>query len=188
MAFDPVLEPGEKISTDIQVVLGNSRRGSRPKVLKLVLTDRAAFWPEFKFGPSDRGFSTVRIPLSEIVSVSVRNVFFWRSLIVGATVLVTDLTIVIRVLRAPNWDFGGVQDAGTLAVPFGIGLIFSSLVIAASGGWRRTLVIASERAPFSWGEPDTLSDEINEQVTVAFELARTWAQRNRLHVEVRHKE
>jgi hypothetical protein len=188
MAFDPILEEGESRSADIQICLGYSRRGSRPKVFKLVLTDRAAYWPEFKFGPFDRGFTTRRMPLSEIVSVSDRKVFYWRSLMVGVAILVTGLTVVIRVIRAPNWDFAGIRDAGTLAVPFGIGLIFGSLVIAASGGWRRTLVIASERARFTWIEPRMVGDEIDEQVAAAFESVRHWAQKSRLQFECHQME
>lgn len=174
MAFDPVLEPGEQVSADIRLVISDNRQESRRQELRLVLTNRAAYWPAPKFGLFD-SVTTKRMPLSEVVSVTSRAEWYLGNLIVGSLMLIGGLIVM---------TFGGMVSTQDWAcVGGGLVLILLGLAIAAHGGWRRTLVIASEQIKFSWVEPRAFREEFQARVSAVFEEVRIWAQSNRLRLE-----
>ncbi len=172
MAFNPVLEKGEKVSADISF-------SNRP-VRRLLLTNRAAYWSTRKLGFSglfDNTISTERVPLSEVVSVTVRTQWYQGRLVVGLIMLVGSIigaflmvggfVIVRRPTVAPLVDF----------LLFAVGML-----LAFTGGRRRTLIIASDGAQFSWtAQYGVFPDEPGPSM---FEQARVWAQSNGLRLEV----
>ncbi len=173
MAFDLLLEPDEQVSADIPFYVGREQR-------RLVLTNRAAYWPSSKFGFID-GIVTERMPLAEVVSVSIRDVWHRGKLLVGGIMLVSGVIIgVIGVFLV----FGGFVAArvGNIFGFVGIPLSSIGLAIAVHGGRRRTLVIASKHTSFTWAEPHVLFGD--GPGCSLFEQVRAWAQSNGLRLEV----
>ncbi len=159
MAFQPVFEQGEQVSADITLMI------SGKQALRLLLTNRAAYWPGSKFGLTD-GVTTERLPLSQVRSVTARTRSQIGGMIVG----------ILMILGGIIWTLAGFVGAPQA-------LIVGGLVVAAVGGRRRTLVIASEKSKFSWSEPITFGGGVKAQVSSTLEQVRTWAQTNGLRFE-----
>ncbi len=168
MAFDPVLEPGERISADISF-------SNRP-IRRLVLTNRAAYWSGSKFALFD-SITTERVPLSQVISVSIRTNSYQGRLIVGFSMLIGGF---IGIIMAAGGFVGARRNMGVAVLLFVVGMNF-----AARGGRRRTLIIASEGTEFSWTEPGTIGPKKGSSM---FEQARAWAQSNGLRLEVELEE
>jgi len=159
MAFQPLLEQGETVSADISLVI------SGKQALRLVLTNRAAYWPGSKFGLTD-GVTTERLSLPQVLSVATGTKSQFGSLVVG----------LLMVIGGIIWTLGGFVGAPQA-------LIVGGLVVAAVGGRRRTLVIAAERSKFSWTEPIAFGGGVKAQITEALGQVRTWATGNGLRLD-----
>ncbi len=183
MAFDPVLEPGERIAVHFPyATLG----GKENKQAGLVLTNRAVYWPGFKFGLLSC-LTTKRMPLAEVVAVSIRDVWDLGWLLIGSIMVISGVI-------GNSLVVGGFVPARVVSFPHvalvvllvSVFLSIFGTVIAVRVGRRRTLVIASEQTSFRWAEFHVLfgdgpSCSLFEQVCV-------WAQSNGLKLEVELEE
>ena len=165
MAFESVLKPDEQVTADITF----SGFGREP--YRLMLTNRAVYWPD------SNGISTRRILLDEIISVSIRDVWHRGRWLVAGIMFVSG---VIGMCSAAN---GFVPQA----VGFVSVVLFTlSLFVGIFGGRRRTLVIASEQTQYTWAEPHVFFG-VGPGATM-FEQVRAWAQSNGLRLEVELEE
>lgn len=160
MAFRPQIDPGEKIEADIALVI------SEKPSLRLVLTNRAAYWPGKKaFAVSD-AVTTERLVFAEILSVATGKRSSLGSLAIGLVMVVGGII----------WTLCGYAGAPQA-------LVVGGVIVAIVGGRRRTLLIRAERQKFMWTEPITFGGGIKTEVTRALESVRTWAQSNGLRLE-----
>ncbi len=175
MAFDPVLEPepAEQVFRDI-TFYGFWRWPDR-----LMLTNRAVYWPGFN------GITTRRMPLDEIILVSIRDVWHLGKLLVAGIMLISGA---IGIYWATN---GFVAPRAGDNVALAVILVSAvlcilSLFVAIRGGRRRTLVIASEQTQYTWAEPHVFSGV--GPGAAMFEQVCAWAQNNGLRLEVELRE
>lgn len=147
-----------------------------------MLTNQAAYWPGHKLGLFD-SVTTERMPIAEVVSVSLRTELYLGRLIVGGILFVSGVIVAILLTTAQSWDVGDMKNILGLAIGPCVWLIGFGLYVATQGGWRRTLAIASENREFRWAEPHTFGGTIKAQVSVAFQQVWDWAQRNDLNLE-----
>ncbi len=182
MAFDPVLEPGERIAVHFPyATLG----GKENKQAGLVLTNRAVYWPGFKFGLLSC-LTTKRMPLAEVVSVSIRVVWDLGWLLIGCILLISGvigISLVVGGFVPARWGPLPHVALGVLLVSVFLSIL--GLFIAVHGGRRRTLVIASEQTSFRWCESNLFDDGPGCSL---FEQVCAWAQSNDLPLEVELEE
>ncbi len=182
MAFDPFLEPDEQVSFHFHYV--NYFGGKGNPQFGLVLTNRAAYWPGFKFGLID-SIITKRMPLAEVISVSIRDVWHLGRLLVGGVMLTSGVIGIFLISRGIVTARVGQNGAAVVLL---VSVLLSGLgsVIAIHGGRRRTLVIASEQTKFRWAEYHVLFGD--GPGCSLFEQVCAWAQSNGLHLEVELRE
>jgi hypothetical protein len=159
MAFQPEFEQGEQVSSDISLVIGGKVS------LRLLLTNKAAYWPGSKFGLTD-GVTTERVPLSKVQSVFTGKKSQMGSMIVG----------ILMILGGVIWTLGGFVGAPQA-------LIVGGIAVAVVGGRRRTLRISSEKMRLSWAEPIAFGGGVKQQVTAVLDQIRDWARSNGLRFE-----
>lgn len=181
MAFEPQFAAEEQVAADIRCVIIASRQQSRQVELRLVLTDQAAYWPGHKFGLVD-SVSTERMPIGEVVSVSLRKEFFLGPLTVGGALFFSGA--IMAILLKTTSIAGEFKNHHASGIAACFVLMVFGLCRAAFGGWHRTLVIASERGEFRWAEPHSFGGTIKDQVTLAFRQVHDWARSNGLRLEL----
>lgn len=159
MAFQPEFEHGEQVSADITLVI------SGKIALRLLLTNRAAYWPGSKFGLTD-GVTTERLPLSQVQLVTTGTKSQLGSMIVG----------ILMILGGVVWTLDGFVGAPQA-------LIVGGIAVAIVGGRRRTMRIASEKKKISWTEPIAFGGGVKERVTAVLSQVRDWARANGLRFE-----
>lgn len=171
MAFDPVLEPepAEQVFRDLTF------NGIGRDPYRLTLTNRAVYWPGFM------GTSTNRMPLEEIISVSIRDVCHRGRWAVAGVMLIS---CVIGFYLATNGFSGFIVSKALFVVSACLWPL--SLIVGILGGRRRTLVIASEQTQYTWAEPHVFSG-VGPGADM-FEQVRAWAQNNGLRLEVELEE
>ncbi|MFM9960136.1 MAG: hypothetical protein ACKV2Q_02810 [Planctomycetaceae bacterium] len=182
MAFEPVFEPGEKISADIRFVIIGSRGRHQYPELRLVLTNRAAYWPGSKFALID-SVTTERVPVSQVDSVSIRPELYWGRLLIGFSMCIPGVIVAIRVATSRHWDLPGFRGGLVIVIVPSVLLLVFGLFIAAHGGWRRTLTITSERTRFTWAEPRSFRGKLKAQVSAIFQQVRDWARSHNLPLQ-----
>lgn len=181
MAFDPVLEPGERIAVHFHYATPG---GKENKQAGLVLTNRAVYWPGFKFGLRDC-LITKRMPLAEVVSVSIRDVWDLGWLLIGCIMLISGVIGISLVVGGFVAAVVG-QNGALVVLLVSVFLSIFGTVIAIRVGRRRTLVIASEQTSFRWAEFHVLFGD--GPGCSLFEQVCVWAQSNGLRLEVELEE
>ncbi len=167
MAFEPVLESKEEVLEDIQIDF-NKDAG-----LRLVLTNKGAFWPGTKsFAVSDP-ITTEHLSLSKI------ELFSYRA----KSKLVSVGTGGLLVLLGLFMTFGEYFETGAILVGLPQALLVAGIVIALMGGRRKRLVLRGPSAKLKWSAPIVFGKKANQELDALEGRLRGWAERVGVRLE-----
>jgi hypothetical protein len=147
MTFTPPLEPGESLRHDLEV----QQLGRRP--LRLVLTDRAAYWPT-------AASRTVRAPVGQIRRVEVVEARHLVGPILAGLLLAVFLLLFLFVTT------------GSLIPLLCVAAIFLRAVFEKP---RLTITLQADAAHFSWTEPSDATSDRAHDARAAGAALLTWA-------------
>jgi len=151
MAFQPQFEPGEVVEKEVSLAVSN-------KILFLLLTNNAVYWPgKKKFAVSDP-ITTERLSFREIERVQIGRKSATLSLLVG----------LVMVVGGTLWTLAGFFGAPQA-------LIVGGIVIAIIGGRRRTLKIQGAGKTYKWSEPVHFGGQLGKTITAHLDSVAKWA-------------
>jgi hypothetical protein len=150
MSFQPPLEPGESIHHHLEA----SQPGRAP--LRLVLTDRAVYWP----GSASR---PVRVPVGQIHGIEVTES---RRIGIGLAVS----AIAFLALLGAYLIVGSQSLLLVLVLVGGIGLR------TLTEPPRLTITLNASAIRYSWTEPPHATDALTTNARAATSLLREWAE------------
>lgn len=155
MAFEPELEENENVEEDITLTISSKVN------LRLILTDKAAYWPGKKaFAVSDP-IVALKTDLSEITQVYIGRKSALGSLLVAIAMVIGGIVWTL-------FGYVGLPQA----------LIIGGFIFGIVGGRRRIIRIGS----LSWTAPITFGGETKKEVESICESIRVWAQKHSLPI------
>jgi len=160
MVFNPAFRDGEELEEDIELII------SKKPQIRLVLTNKAAYWPGKKtFAVSDP-ITTIKVDLSEIESIFIGKKSSLSSLLSG----------IVMIILGGAWTFAGYPNSYYVGYPQA--LIVGGIILAFFGGKRTLLKIYSRNEKLQWSAPLGFGKKFKEDINTTVEKLSTWAKKH----------
>jgi len=152
MAFKPELAENEHLEYDIDLVI------SKKTSLRLVLTDRAAYWPVMKRIALTDPVATACVPISDIEKVVVGRKGALGSIIAGLGLAVAGIV----------WTLFGYVGAPQA-------LIVGGILLSIFGGQRVIVQVHSAKIKLKWTAPLAFGKKVKTDITDTLAKIAEWS-------------
>lgn len=169
MAFDPTLEADEQVLSDLQVSFGKKGEG----LLRLVLTNKRAFWPGRKLVAVSDPITTEFVRVEDVQQVSWRPPSLLARLGVAVVLGVVGLA----------WSFGTFFADGSITVGMPTAMLLVAPVFPFLARGKRVLTIRGNDKSFKWKSPITFGKTSRANLEQVESALVAWASATGVRLE-----